>query len=98
VIRQVDALRRLAALQRLVGGQHRRDTAAGHGDAVVGEHRAGGLDRDDPARADEQIDSYRAGPLREMMARRLGARQAMSALRSLSSGQNFAGTVLPMPM
>src|SRR5712671_4217438 len=40
---------------------------------------------------------YLPGPLIETMARRLGARQAISSDRPLISGQNFAGTVLPMP-
>src|SRR3989304_3562688 len=34
----------------------------------------------------------------DTIARRLGARQAISSLRFFVSGQNFAGTVLPMPM
>src|SRR5260221_8184049 len=44
-----------------------------------------------------ETDSYLPGPLIETMARRLGARQAISSDRPLISGQNFAGTVLPMP-
>src|SRR5262249_60663585 len=95
---------RLPASRGLVGapgfgaGKSGQDAAAVHREAVIVEDRACRLDRDDPARADEQIDSYRAVPLREMIARRFGARHAISSLRSLLSGQNFAGTVLPIPM
>jgi hypothetical protein len=98
VVRQLDVRCGLVGALGLGRGEQREDAAAGDGDAVVGENGARGLDRDDPARADEEIDSYRAAPLIEMLARRLGARQAISSLRSLLSGQNFAGTVLPMPM
>src|SRR3990172_9304942 len=42
--------------------------------------------------------AYLAGPLMDTIARRLGARQAISSLRFFVSGQNCAGTVLPMPM
>jgi hypothetical protein len=53
VIREVDALRGLVSLQGLVGRQQRENAAARDGDAVIVQDRAGGLDRDDAARADE---------------------------------------------
>jgi hypothetical protein len=98
VIGQPDASRGFVAALGFRSRAHRDDAAAGHGHAVIGQNRGRRLDRDDPAGADEKIDSYRAGPLIDTIARRLGARQAISALWSLVSGQNFAGTVLPMPI
>jgi len=98
VVRQLDVFRGVIATLGLRSGAQRDDAAARDGEAVIGENGARGLDRDDPASADEEIDPYLAGPLIETIARRLGARQAISSLRFLMSGQNFAGTVLPMPI
>jgi len=99
VIRQVDAAGGLVVFFGLGSGQYRDNASPGDRDAVIGENRARRLDRDDPARADEKVECfYLAKPLVDVIARRLGARQAIRALRSLLSGQNAAGTVLPMPM
>jgi hypothetical protein len=99
VVRQLDAAGGGEGAPGLLRGEQGDDASPGDRYAVIGENRARRLDRNDPARADEEVDLfYRAKPLSEMIARRLGARQAISSLRFLVSGQNFAGTVLPMPM
>ena len=49
-------LARLEAPGGLLRGQHRGDASCGDRDTVILEDRARGLDRDHPARADEEVD------------------------------------------
>ena len=97
VVGELDLLVMREALARLAGGQHRLDLAVAHGDGVVLEHRAGRLDRDDPARLEDEAASYRGVPWISTITRRFGARHAISAARAFWSGQDLTGMVLPKP-
>src|SRR6266850_8028214 len=85
------------ALTRIAGQQHRLDLAIVHGHGMLGEHRAGRLDRNEPARLEDEASGYLGVPCISTTTRRLGARQAIIAARSFWSGQDFSGMVLPKP-
>src|SRR5439155_19777918 len=53
---QAQVLAGVEAPRSLARGQHRDDAPPGDRDAVIVEHRSRGLDRDHPARADEEVD------------------------------------------
>ena len=105
VTRQVEAARCIVARGRVRGRKDGDDFPVLDRDTVVIEHRCVGFDGNDPARVNQAIDRFhsipkprvsagpqdarRPGPLMEMIARRLGARHAISCLRFFASGQNF---------
>src|SRR5205814_2320191 len=78
-------------------GENAFDAPVAHSDRVALEHRARGLDRDDPARLNQEAVGYLGMPFISTTTRRFGVRHSMSALRSFWSGQPFTGLVLPEP-
>jgi hypothetical protein len=65
VLRQIERLLRLEARARFSGGQHGDDAAVADRQRVILQNRVGGLDRQQPARSDKQVDvlhERKAGP------------------------------------
>jgi len=81
----------------LLRGKNCFDPAVAHSDGMLLEHRARGLDRNDPAGAEEGALRYLGEPCTSTTTRRFGPRQSIVDLRSFWSGQDFTGSVLPKP-
>lgn len=93
----VQGLFRIAGKARasLFYGQERCDLAVAHRHGVVLEHHARGLDRNDPARAEEEVRRYLGVPWMSISTRRFGARQSISLVRGSFSSQALTGRASP---